>query len=159
MKYLKKLMHIDLVIACICLALMVFIVFSNVILRYCFNAPYQWGEEVEMLLIVWVIWYGGSAAFRTGNQICVDMVLGLLPQKAQKVVNVIIFILSFFVILFMFRQGLSYVLQLHDTNRVTETLHISRAFVYSCMPAGCFLMLINLTIAFIREMKGEANHD
>ena len=159
MKYLKKLLNIDLVISCICLALLVFIVFSNVILRYCFNSPYQWGEEVEMLLIVWVIWYGGSAAFRTGNQICVDMVLGLLPQKMQKVINVLIFILSFAVILFMLRQGLSYVLQLADTNRVTETLHIPRAFVYSCMPAACFLMLINLTVAFIREMKGEANHD
>ncbi len=159
MKNQKIIYKMDLVVASICLGLLVFITFSNVILRYCFNAPYQWGEEVQMLLIVWVIWYGGSAAFRTGNQICVDMVLGLLPVKVQKVANVVIFILSVAVLLFMFRQGLSYITQLYSTNRVTETLHIPRAFVYSCMPIGCLLMLISMTATFIKEWKGGSKND
>lgn len=159
MNILKKIVNIDLVISCVCLALLVFITFSNVILRYCFNAPYQWGEEVQMLLIVWVIWYGGSAAFRTGNQICVDMILGLLPKAVQKAANIVIFVLSFLVIAFMFRQGLSYILQLYSTNRVTETLHIPRAFVYSCMPVGCLLMLFNMTGQFIKEWRGGSSDD
>ena len=160
MKLLKALANIDLVISCSCLALLVFITFTNVILRYCFNAPYQWGEEVQMLLIVWVIWYGGSAAFRTGNQICVDMILGLLPKPVQKAANIVIFALSFAVLLFMFRQGMAYILQLFSTNRVTETLHIPRGFVYSCMPVGCLLMLLNMTYAFFRDLrKGDSSDD
>ena len=160
MKLLKSLANIDLVISCSCLALLVFITFTNVILRYCFNAPYQWGEEVQMLLIVWVIWYGGSAAFRTGNQICVDMILGLLPKPVQKAANVVIFALSFAVLLFMFRQGMAYITQLFSTNRVTETLHIPRGFVYSCMPVGCLLMLLNMTYAFFRDLrKGDSSDD
>ena len=149
----KILVNIDLIIACAALVALVYVTFSNVILRYFFNAPYQWGEEVQMILIVWLIWFGGSAAFRTGNQICVDMVLGLLPKKVQKVVNVCIYVICVVVLLFMMKQGISYIMQLAKTNRVTETLHISRALIYSCMPISCALMVCNLTYATIKDFK------
>lgn len=150
----KHIVNIDIYIACICLALLIFVVFSNVVLRYLFNAPYQWGEEVEMMLIVWLIWYGGSCAFRMGSQICVDMVLSLLPQKVQKVINVLIYVLSLVILLFLAKQGFAYVVQLAQTNRVTESLHISRAVIYSCMPIGCVLMALNMTYAAVKEFKG-----
>lgn len=104
-----------------------------------------------MILIVWLIWFGGSAAFRSGAQICVDMVLSLLPVKLQKIVNVMIYFLSMAVLLFMMKQGIDYVMQLAKTHRVTETLHISRALIYSCMPISCGLMACNLTYASIRD--------
>ena len=91
----KILANIDLMISCIALLALIYVTFSNVILRYFLNAPYQWGEEVQMILIVWLIWFGGSAAFRTGNQICVDMILGLLPRRLQTVVNIVIYIISY----------------------------------------------------------------
>ena len=156
----KVLINLDLIISCIALAVLIWITFSNVILRYFLNAPYQWGEEVQMMLIVWVIWYGGSAAFRTGNQICVDMVLGLLPKTFQKVVNLVIFLISVAVLLFLMKQGFAYIAQLASTNRVTETLHIPRALVYSCMPVSCLLMVFNMGYAFVKEWKGEvAEHE
>lgn len=151
----KYAVNIDLFIACAALVALVFVTFSNVILRYFFNAPYQWGEEVQMILIVWLIWFGGSCAFRTGDQICVDMVLGLLPKKIQSIVNIVIYILSVAVLLFMFKQGVSYVMQLAATHRVTETLHVPRAFIYSCMPISCFLMIGNLTYATMKDIRRE----
>lgn len=149
----KILVNIDLVIACAALIALIYVTFSNVILRYFFNSPYQWGEEVQMILIVWLIWFGGSAAFRTGNQICVDMILGLLPKQVQKVVNICIYILCVAALLFMMKQGITYCAQLAKTNRVTETLHISRAAIYSCMPVSCALMIGNLTYATVKDLK------
>ena len=149
----KILANIDLMISCIALLALIYVTFSNVILRYFLNAPYQWGEEVQMILIVWLIWFGGSAAFRTGNQICVDMILGLLPRRLQTVVNIVIYIISVLMLGFLCKQGIDYAAQLADTNRVTETLHISRALIYSCMPISCFWMIGNMTYAFIADMR------
>lgn len=154
MKKVKKiLINMDLIISCIALLALIYVTFSNVILRYFFNAPYQWGEEVQMILIVWAIWFGGSAAFRTGDQICVDMILGLLPKKIRTVVNIIIYVISTLLLAFLGWQGIAYVMQLANTNRVTETLHISRALIYSCMPISCFWMIGNMTYAFWADMK------
>lgn len=150
----KFLINVDVIISCLALIILIYVTFSNVILRYCFNSPYQWGEEVQMILIVWLIWFGGSAAFRTGNQICVDMILGLLPKGIQKMVGVVIYLLSVAVLLFLVKQGISYVAQLASTNRVTETLHIPRALIYSCMPISSFLMACNMTWAEIQEWRG-----
>ena len=151
------LVNIDILISCLALVGLIYVTFSNVVFRYCFNSPYQWGEEVQMIMIVWLIWFGGSAAFRTGGQICVDMILGLLPEKTQKVINICIYILSMAILIFMMKQGISYVMQLAKTNRVTESLHIPRALIYSCMPISCALMAGNLTWYTIREMRGKEN--
>ncbi len=149
----KMLVNIDIIISCIALLALIYVTFSNVILRYFFNAPYQWGEEVQMIFIVWAIWFGGSAAFRTGDQICVDMVLGLLPSKVRSIVNVVIYVTSVLLLAFLCRQGIAYVIQLANTNRVTETLHISRALIYSCIPVSCLCMIGNMTYTFVVDMR------
>jgi len=58
-------------------------------------------------------------------------------------------------LLFMLKQGISYVMQLSATHRVTETLHIPRAIIYSCMPISCFLMMGNLTYVTFRDLRRE----
>lgn len=154
-KVLKMIVNLDILISCVALVILIAVTFSNAILRYFFNAPYQWGEEVQMILIVWLIWFGGSCAFRTGNQICVDILLGLLPKGMQKVIHVVIFLISAAVLAFLMVQGIAYVEQLADTNRITETLHIPRVVVYSCMPVSCLLMIGNMAYGFVKEWKGE----
>lgn len=151
-KLLAHIVRIDLYISCTALAVLILITFTGVITRYFFNAPYTWGEEVQLTLIVWVIWYGASAAFRYGNQICVDMVVDLFPQKVQKVIEIIIFLISAAMLVYLLSQSITYVAQLARTSRTTEVLHISKALIYSCMPISCALMILNYTYATWRDV-------
>lgn len=151
-KILRHVVRIDLYISCTALAVLILITFTGVIARYFLNAPYTWGEEVQLALIVWVIWYGASAAFRYGNQICVDMVVDLFPKKVQKVIEIVIFLIAAVMLGYLFSQSVTYVSQLARTNRTTEVLHIPKALIYSCMPIGCGLMILNFTYATWRDV-------
>lgn len=161
-KVIDFIVNLDLYIACVTLVALILITFTGVISRYCFNAPYTWGEEVQLFLIVWTIWFAGSASCRYGQQICVDMVVDLFPKAFQKVLEVVIYLICVGLLFYLFQKGTVYVQQLYKTNRTTEILHISRAFIYSCVPVCSLLMIVNMTYAtwcsvFGKNREGEEN--
>lgn len=59
--------NLDLIIASICIAFLIVITFINAILRYFFNAPLAWIDEMQMWMTIWATCYGASALFRNGG--------------------------------------------------------------------------------------------
>ncbi len=47
--------------------------FSQVVLRYLFNHPVTWIEEISRYLFVWIVFLGSATAFRAGEHIKVDI--------------------------------------------------------------------------------------
>lgn len=73
--------------ACIALglAVMVALVFSNVVLRYGFNSGIAVSEEISRWLFVWVIFIGAIVAARNHAHLGVDMVVSRLSRRGQKI--------------------------------------------------------------------------
>lgn len=63
------LMNLDIVVASIILAILIVLTFLGVVWRYIFNAPFTWLEEVQTSCMVWVVFAGAGAAFRSGNHV------------------------------------------------------------------------------------------
>ncbi|MBN7755246.1 MULTISPECIES: TRAP transporter small permease [Alphaproteobacteria] len=61
----------------------------QIILRYFFNAPLVWSEELAKLLIVWIAFIGAAAVCWDGRHLNVDVFFLMLPQKARNVVRYI----------------------------------------------------------------------
>ena len=55
----------------------------------------------------------------------------------------------------MLKNGKNLVLQFIKTNRSTNILHIPSQYIYSAIPIGCFLMIINYIIAEIKVIFGK----
>lgn len=85
-----------------CLAVMVVMVFGNVVLRYGFNSGIAISEEVSRWLFLWVIFMGATVAVFEKAHMGTDMLVLLLPAPAQKVVAVIVDLLMLFVTWLMF---------------------------------------------------------
>jgi len=77
------------VIMVICLALMVLMVFSNVVMRYAFNSGIAISEELSRWLFLWLIFLGASIAVHEQCHMGSDMVMDLLPPKVQRVAMVL----------------------------------------------------------------------
>jgi len=77
------------VIIVICLALMVLMVFSNVVMRYAFNSGIAISEELSRWLFLWLIFLGASIAVHEQCHMGSDMVMDLLPPKVQRVAMVL----------------------------------------------------------------------
>lgn len=145
-KLLQKFLNVDMLIAVSCLAVLIVVTLINVISRRFLNHPFTWQEEVQLWLIVWAVCYGGSAAFRSGSHVAIEMLVELLPKKAQRILEYLVYFIAVAVMGYLLYTSCLYVLQLATTNRVSNILKIPTAFIYSALPISLVLMIINLTI-------------
>jgi TRAP-type transport system small permease protein len=66
------------------LAIMVVLVFGNVVLRYAFNSGITVSEEVSRWLFVWVTFLGAIVAMREHGHLGVDSLVKRLPATGKK---------------------------------------------------------------------------
>lgn len=159
-KILNRIMNLDYLIAGFSLVILVLVTFMGVIFRYFLNSPLIWEEEIQLMMITWTIYFGASAAFRSGGHIAIDMIVDSFPKKVQKIFDVLIFLVTTGVLIFLMVNGTALVDQFIRTGRVTNILHIPSQYVYIAIPVGCALMIISNTMYFVKRMfhpeqKGE----
>lgn len=65
------------------LAVMVVMVFGNVVLRYAFASGITYSEEVSRFLFVWLTFGGAVLAFAQGGHIAMDTVTSRLSARGQ----------------------------------------------------------------------------
>ena len=66
-----------------CLALMVVMVFGNVVLRYGFNSGITVSEELSRWLFVWMTFLGALVALRTHSHLGTDSLVARLPRAGR----------------------------------------------------------------------------
>jgi TRAP-type C4-dicarboxylate transport system permease small subunit len=74
---------IELAIAA-CLAVMVVMVFGNVVLRYAFNSGIIVSEEVSRWLFLWVTFLGAIVALKEHAHLGSDFLIARLPPRGKK---------------------------------------------------------------------------
>jgi TRAP-type transport system small permease protein len=67
-----------------CLAIMVVLVFGNVVLRYAFNSGITASEELSRWLFVWLTFVGAIVALRDHAHLGMDSVVSRLPAWGKK---------------------------------------------------------------------------
>ena len=80
----------------ICLAVMVVLVFGNVVLRYVFNSGIATSEELSRWLLVWLTFLGAIVALREHAHLGVDTLIRALPPRGKS----LCFIASYLLMLY-----------------------------------------------------------
>jgi TRAP-type C4-dicarboxylate transport system permease small subunit len=73
----------------LCLAVMVVLVFGNVVLRYGFNSGITVSEELSRWLLVWLTFLGAIVAVREHAHLGVDSLVRMLPAKGKRICFII----------------------------------------------------------------------
>jgi TRAP-type C4-dicarboxylate transport system permease small subunit len=68
-----------------CLAVMVVLVFGNVVLRYGFNSGITISEELSRWLLVWLTFLGAIVAVREHSHLGVDSLVRILPPLGKRI--------------------------------------------------------------------------
>ena len=76
------------VAAAILLVASVALNFANVIGRYFFGFSIYWAEEMMLFLMVGCVFLGNGVVAWSGRQIRMDVVVGKLPEKARRALDV-----------------------------------------------------------------------
>ena len=90
-------------IIALALAVMVVLVFGNVVLRYGFNSGLTVSEEVSRWLFIWMTFLGAVVALREHGHLGVDMVVQSLPPIGKKVCLVVSHVAMLFVVWLLFK--------------------------------------------------------
>lgn len=72
----------------IALALMVIMIFGNVVLRYGFNSGITESEELSRFIFVWLIFIGAFLTLRDRAHLGVNSLVRAMPFKAQRLVRI-----------------------------------------------------------------------
>jgi TRAP-type transport system small permease protein len=112
------------------LALMVVLVFGNVVLRYGFNSGFTVSEELSRWLFVWMTFLGAVIALNEGTHLGTDTLVSRIPIAGQKVCFVIGHLLMLFICWLLFKGAWDQVvINLTTTSAAMEA---SVAIFYAC---------------------------
>ncbi|KHF38944.1 TRAP transporter small permease [Halalkalibacter okhensis] len=127
---------------------MVFLVFSNVVLRYLFDSGITWSEELARFLFVWVVFLGAIVAYKEKSHLGVDIFIGALPAKAQKVLYIFINLVVLVVLVVVIHGGY-YLMEINHTNYGPAT-GIPLSFIFSAGVLAAVVMAIMSIMQTIR---------
>jgi len=86
-----------------CLAVMVVLVFGNVVLRYAFNSGITVSEELSRWLFVWLTFVGAVVALRDHAHLGMDSVVSRLPAWGKKACFLVSNLLMLYCVYLFFR--------------------------------------------------------
>ena len=132
--------------------------FFGVIMRYIFNSPVHWIEEIFSLTLVWAIFIGFSTALKNNNHIALDLVYSILPKKAQRVFDFIGYILGIAFSIFFIYFGTLMVIEAYKIGGVSLDARIPLWITSLIMPlTGLFLFLayVEKIIKFFTKKEQE----
>lgn len=152
MKKLGKILgNLDTIIAGLSLCIIVAITLAGVFMRKIVNSPLAWLEEMQLFFFIYAIFFGGSVAFRYGNQVSIDLVANRLKGNARKALEIFDLVVTVFVALYYCYGG--YELMMSVTKKVTPYFKINYAFIDLAAPIGMILMVIQYIVYVAREFK------
>lgn len=155
-RLLSVLCNLDLIISAFVLAILVMLTFLGVIWRYAFNAPFTWLEEVQLACLVWIVFAAAGAAFRTGNHVAIEMIVDLMPKKAQKIMTVFISAVVIIVIGYLFFQSIGFIRMFMKSGRTTSILNIPYTGIYGIAILSYIDMIISYFYSIKADIKSEA---
>jgi TRAP-type C4-dicarboxylate transport system permease small subunit len=127
--------------------------FLCVIFRYVFNNSIVWGEEVIRLMFVWMFFFGAAEAFRIQKHITMDLLIEAIPQKAKRILKVIIDIFLMVFLLLVTYLGIRNCIM--NMNQRTPALNIPYGILYGIIPLGAMLMFFFVIHNLIDRIKNK----
>ena len=112
------------------LAIMVVLVFGNVVLRYGFNSGLAVSDELSRWLFVWITFLGAVVAMKEGTHLGTDTLISRLSLRGQK----ICFVLANLLMLFccaLLAKGSWLIVEMNVTTK-SPVMELSEGLFYGC---------------------------
>jgi TRAP-type transport system small permease protein len=128
------------------MALMVALVFANVVGRYVFNRSFIWAEELSQYLMVWVTFLGAGLALRQGRHVGVELLQNALGERAAHALRAVVAAATIAFLLVL--TVLGFQLAAFAWQQETPAMNISTGIPYLAVPIGALLFLAHFILMF-----------
>lgn len=136
------------------------LIFYGVIMRYVFNEPKAWVEEVVRYVIIWGVFLGFAIALRYNQHIQVDILYDKLSVRWKRVVDYFSTSISIVFCLVYTYYGIILVVNRFSSGMVSLDVGIPMWIVYLILPISGFLFLIRFIERLVNLVQGkDAEYD
>ena len=151
---LKILGNAEAAVAGVVLVALVLATFLGVFARYIFNKPFNWLEEMQMAAMVWISFLMAGVCFRRGGHVAIEIVVDSLPERVQRVIEILIAAVVYFVLIYFLRSSVRFIQLFVKTGRKTPILQIPYTYVYGIGPVSAVLMMVSYTVTLAQRIAG-----
>jgi TRAP-type transport system small permease protein len=139
------------------LAVMVLLVFGNVVLRYGFNSGITVSEEVSRWLFIWITFLGAIVALRERRHLGVDMVVAKLPPLGKKLCLAASYLLMLYMLWLLFQGSVAQTRINWDVEAPVTGASMAVVYTVGIVFAVCaaFILLLDL----FRLLTGRLSDD
>jgi len=139
-------------ISSILLMSMAVVMVMNVILRYCFNFSFNWGDELIRYLCIYMSFLGIAAGWRYGTHIGVSVfVEKFFQEKSRKYIRLLSDIIAILFLLFAAWFGFVLVDQIIASGQTSPALKVPMHMVYGIVPVTCIISVVQILVQIFRH--------
>jgi TRAP-type C4-dicarboxylate transport system permease small subunit len=137
------------------LAVIVLLLFLQVISRYFNNSSFLWVGEAALWIFVWMVFLGAAVLFHKKQHMLVDIIEYFLPGKTkqgiQRILSRIIRITCWVFLVIIFYYSIIFTVSV--ANQYAVSFELSRVYLSAALPVSIVIMFI-LEILSWHEKKG-----
>lgn len=131
----------------------ILLVVYEVVMRYVYRSPTIWGTELVSFMFAGYILLGGGYTLLHRDHVNMDVVYSRLAPRTRAILDVLTASVVFLYCVMLILQGGLLALETWELGRTSGTDWNPPLFpVQVALPIGAFLMLIQATIKFVRDL-------
>lgn len=88
--FLHRLLQVETVLSVAILGVLVALISCQVFLRYLFNNPFTWAEELGALLLIYLSFVTGDVVYKKNGHISIDYVVGFFPPRLRALTEIVL---------------------------------------------------------------------
>jgi TRAP-type C4-dicarboxylate transport system permease small subunit len=134
-----------------CIALMAVLIVAQVVLRYVFNDPLTWSEEMSRITFIYLTFLGISAAYGRRRHMFVDSIIVILPAGIRKAAEFLVAGIATAFLLVTIVVTTRSMVELYRIEITTPALDYPMAFVYLVIPLGLAALVLQMWIYLLKE--------
>ena len=132
---------------------MLLLTFANVVSRFALHMALSFTEEIVTGLFVLASLAGTSVAVRSQAHLGLDFVIGFMPKKVQKILEVAATILAVILWGIMFYYGVQMVRQEMFLEQVTATMQWPEWIYGLTVPVGAGVLVLRYAISLVSQIS------
>ena len=138
-------------IAIIFMIILVAAVSAGIVVRYFFNAPFPWTEELVVFLFIWIAYLGAAVAAARHKHVLVDFLIAKFSPVARNLTGLMTDILT---LVFLIMVIIGSVILIPMSTHTSVALDIPRSLYYLAVFASSILFfLVYLESIILKILK------
>jgi TRAP-type C4-dicarboxylate transport system permease small subunit len=118
--------------------------------------PLAWGEEVARYSYVWLAFIGTSYVVLTREHIQVSFFIHRFPQKAQKVILILEYILMILSVIWILPSAFHH--SVEQWKNLSPAMELPTFFLYISFPIGMTLVVVRLIQVLLSDIRSIKQH-